>query len=247
MNESLGELTLLDANEVVFPDPAQALSEPDGLLAAGGNLKPETLVRAYRSGIFPWYEEHQPVLWWSPNPRAVIFPDQLHISKSLRKTLRAGRYEITTDRAFPQVIGACSGQRHYSEGTWITRAMIEAYTQLFNRGIAHSVECWMDGELAGGLYGVAVGGVFCGESMFSQRSNASKIALAHLTKALHNSGFSLIDCQVGNDHLFSLGAVLIDRSEFLALLKTHRDTKIIWPEETISARLFTDAMLDDKP
>ncbi len=239
MVEDSGELSLLDPDKVVFPNPRQALSEPDGLLAAGGNLHPDTLIKAYSLGIFPWYEQSQPLLWWSPNPRAVIFPDQLHISKSLRKTLRANRYKISTDRAFREVIRACAGKRHYSDGTWITEAMIQAYINLFERGVAHSVECWIDGQLAGGLYGVATGGVFCGESMFSWRPNASKIALAHLVRALHDKGFALIDCQVGNEHLFSLGAVMIDRGEFLDLLQSNTESKIIWPVENISAKLFT--------
>lgn len=231
---------------MIFPDPRQALSEPDGLLAVGGNLHSDTLIKAYSSGIFPWYEEGQPPLWWSPNPRAVIFPDRLHISKSLRKKLRAGGYEISTDRAFSEVIRACAGQRRHSDGTWITAAMIQAYTGLFERGIAHSVECWMDGQLVGGLYGVATGGVFCGESMFSRRPDASKIALAHLAGALNDSGFALIDCQIGNDHLFSLGAILIDRGEFLDLLQDNLESKIIWPGENISAKLFTHSAYDDK-
>jgi leucyl/phenylalanyl-tRNA--protein transferase len=246
MTEDSSELILLDPDHVIFPDPRQALSEPDGLLAVGGNLRPDTLIKAYSSGIFPWYEQGQPLLWWSPNPRAVVSPEQLHISKSLRKTLRAGRYEISTDRAFSEVIRACAGQRHYSEGTWITEAMIQAYIGLFELGIAHSVECWIDGQLAGGLYGVAVGGVFCGESMFSLRPNASKIALAHLARALNDSGFALIDCQVGNDHLFSLGAVMIDRDEFLDLLQNNVESKIIWPGKNISAKLFTGSIFDDK-
>ncbi len=239
MSTELEDLMILAPDQVTFPDPNLACSEPNGLLAAGGNLRPDTLIKAYRAGIFPWYEHNQPLLWWSPDPRAVIYPDHLHISKSLRKTLRAGRYEVSTDRAFEAVIHACAAKRNTADGTWITEAMISAYTELFERGIAHSVECWMGGQLAGGLYGIAAGGVFCGESMFSWRPDTSKIALAHLAKALHLSGFSLIDCQIGNDHLFTLGAVMIDRTEFLDILHSHVESKITWPIEYLSKSLYT--------
>ena len=245
MSRSPGELTLLDPDQAVFPDPGQALTEPNGLLAVGGNLLPETLISAYRSGIFPWFEAHQPLLWWSPDPRAIIYPDQLHISKSLRKKLRAGDYQITTDRAFDQVIRACAARRNTDDGTWITEDMIQAYIALFEHGHAHSVEYWVNGELAGGLYGVSVGRVFCGESMFSQHSDASKIALAHLANALQKCGFALIDCQIGNDHLFSLGAIMIDRAEFLDLLRDNVEPEIVWPVASISAKLSTSVKYDD--
>ena len=224
----------LDPDRVQFPDPSEALEDPNGLLALGGNLKPETLLAAYRAGIFPWYEEHQPILWWSPDPRAVLRLEHIHISRSLRKTLRQGRYQITSDTAFRQVIRACAQRPLPTRGTWITAAMIDAYCRLHELGHAHSVECWIDGELAGGLYGVAVGGIFCGESMFSRRANASKIALVHLVYALRQVGFALVDCQVGNEHLFSLGATMIRRKDFLALLDAHADTTTSWPQSRIS-------------
>ncbi|HAD10031.1 MAG TPA: leucyl/phenylalanyl-tRNA--protein transferase [Porticoccaceae bacterium] len=231
---------VLDPDRVQFPDPRQALEEPDGLLAAGGNLNLDTLIAAYRAGIFPWYEQNQPILWWSPDPRAVIYPDQIHISRSLRKILRQGRYKVTTDTAFAQVIRACAQRQDPEQGTWITAAMIKAYCHLHEQGYAHSVECWMEGELAGGLYGVAVGAVFCGESMFSHRANASKIALVHLAGALQQAGFVLIDCQVGNEHLFSMGATMIERNAFLDALGQHATTRINWPESGISASVAAD-------
>ncbi|RLA43295.1 MAG: leucyl/phenylalanyl-tRNA--protein transferase [Gammaproteobacteria bacterium] len=239
MADSVDELAVLDTHQPIFPDPRQALVEPNGLLAVGGNLEPETLIKAYRAGIFPWFERHQPILWWSPNPRAVIYPEQLHLSRSLRKILRRGDYEVTTDCAFTEVIQACSARGNKEEGTWITDEMIAAYSRLFDRGVAHSVEYWHDGALAGGLYGIAAGRVFCGESMFSQSPNASKIALAHLANALQHSGFLLIDCQIGNDHLASLGAVSIDREQFLDLLNNNIEARISWPAKEISAKLFS--------
>lgn len=209
------------------------------MLAGGGNLKPATLLKAYRTGIFPWYESHQPILWWSPNPRAVIYPDQVHLSRSLRKALRRGNYQITTDQTFAEVISGCARRGKPECGTWITADMAYAYARLHEAGFAHSVECWMDGELAGGLYGVAVGRIFCGESMFSRRADASKIAFAHLARGLQHAGFSLIDCQLGNDHLYSLGAVLIDRDRFLDLLKHNTESVSQWPGQQISARVIS--------
>ena len=234
MTDSPLRVHVLDPDRVRFPDPSGALEDPNGLLALGGNLKPETLMTAYRAGIFPWYEQHQPILWWSPDPRAVLRPEHIHISRSLRKSLRQGRYQITSDTAFPEVIRACAQRPLPTRGTWITTAMIAAYCRLHDLGHAHSVECWMNGELAGGLYGVAVGGIFCGESMFSRRANASKIALAHLVYALQDAGFALLDCQVGNEHLFSLGATMIRREDFLAILHEHVNTTISWPQSRIS-------------
>jgi leucyl/phenylalanyl-tRNA--protein transferase len=229
---------VLDPKFPQFPSPELALVEPDGLLALGGNLSPDTLVHAYRCGIFPWYEQHQPILWWSPGQRAVIYPDQIHLSRSLCKTLRRGNYEITTDQAFSEVIDRCSTRSDSGETSWITNEMIAAYTRLFDLGIAHSIECWMDGELAGGLYGVQTGQIFCGESMFSRRRDGSKIALAHLANTMKKRGFGLIDCQIGNPHLYSLGAVLIDRTVFLEILERGAGSKISWPADYISAKLF---------
>jgi leucyl/phenylalanyl-tRNA--protein transferase len=202
-----------------FPHPDRALIEPDGLLAAGGNLSPRRLLRAYRHGIFPWYSSGQPILWWSPNPRLVLLPECLQISRSLRKTLRNGPFSVTADTAFEAVITACAAPRGPSEGTWITSEMLRAYYRLHRLGHAHSVETWIQGELVGGLYGVAVGRVFYGESMFSRVSNSSKVALAALARQLHRWAFAVIDCQVRTDHLLSMGAADIPRELFLELLE----------------------------
>ncbi len=197
-----------------FPAVAGALDEPNGLLAAGGDLAPQRLLAAYRRGIFPWYSEGQPILWWSPDPRAVLFPHALRVSRSLRKTLRRGIFQITVDTAFREVITGCAEPRGGDPGTWITEAMHEAYLHLHSLGWAHSVECWHGETLAGGLYGVAIGRVFFGESMFSRLPDASKVALVQLARM----GYELIDCQVPNSHLFSLGAVEIPRHRFVELL-----------------------------
>lgn len=205
-------------DELVFPDPA--LAEEDGLLGLGGDLRPERLLLAYRNGIFPWYGEDDPVLWWSPDPRCVLFPERLKVSTSLRKAIRRDDYTVTFDVRFEDVIAQCAASRGRDEaGTWITEDMRRAYIELHRRGYAHSVEVLMDNELAGGLYGVAVGRVFCGESMFHLRPNASKIALYHLVERLKEWDFPIIDCQVTNDHLLSLGAEEMDRSEFLETLR----------------------------
>ncbi len=239
------DLPLLDPLYPLFPDPATALSEPDGLLAAGGNLSVDTLLGAYRQGIFPWYEQGQPILWWSPNPRAVIVPNQLHISKSLAKTLRRGGYRITTDQAFASVIKACAEPRpehlHRPDEnhTWISADMIAAYIRLFEAGHAHSVEYWLDDQLCGGLYGLAIGNVFCGESMFSRASNASKIAFSHLAKGLEKAGFVLIDCQLENNHLNSLGAQVMAREDFIAIIKDAAEITIDWPASLISTKVNT--------
>ncbi len=200
-----------------FPDVELALRDPDGLLAVGGDLSVERLLAAYRRGIFPWYSEEQPILWWSPDPRSVLFPDKLHVSRSLRRTLRQGRFEVTLDREFAAVIQACSEPRPGQPGTWITGEMQEAYLGLHQAGHAHSVETWLDGKLVGGLYGVAIGRVFFGESMFSRVSDASKVAFVYLVRHLQQHGFELIDCQIQTPHLDSLGAELIPRSRFTEL------------------------------
>ena len=197
-----------------FPDPELALDQPNGLLAAGGDLGPHRLVCAYRRGIFPWFSEGQPILWWSPDPRAVLWPDALRISRTLRRMLRRETFTITADTAFDRVVLECAAPRAGQEGTWITRGMAAAYGRLHRAGQAHSIECWAGTELAGGLYGIAIGRVFFGESMFSRIANASKIALAHLCTL----GFGLIDCQLPNPHLARLGAVEMDRRRFLSLL-----------------------------
>lgn len=201
-----------------FPDPGLAMEEPNGLLAVGGDLSAERLIKAYRRGLFPWYSDGQPILWWSPNPRAVLFPERLNVSRSLKKVLRKGRYTVTYDTAFNEVVCACAGPRRGGPGTWITREMRHAYERLHGLGVAHSVECWRDKTLAGGLYGVALGRVFFGESMFYHQRDASKFAFVHLVHQLQRWGYALIDCQVSSDHLASLGAVDIERTAFLDLL-----------------------------
>ncbi len=200
------------AKEPVFP-PAE-LSEANGLLALGGDLSPERLVKAYGQGIFPWFGEDDPILWWSPDPRLVLFPEKVHVSRTMGQTLKQGTFRISYDSCFREVIMACRTAREEG-GTWITDAMVEAYVRLHERGLAHSVEAWQQGVLAGGLYGVALGDCFFGESMFSRVSNASKAALLTLARALQERGFRLIDCQVDSPHLQSLGAELIPRKAFL--------------------------------
>ncbi len=202
-----------------FPPVELALTEPDGLLAVGGSLSPERLFEAYRQGIFPWYSEGQPILWWSPDPRSVLRPERLRISRSLRKVLRRGDYTVTMDTAFPDVMAGCAAPRPGQDGTWITDEMVEAYIRLHKLGLAHSVESWFEGELAGGLYGVAIGRVFFGESMFTRRSEASKVAFVHLVRQLQHWGYELIDCQMQTPHLDSLGAELMPRREFAEHLK----------------------------
>lgn len=211
-----------DSNNIDFPNPRYALTDPDGLLAVGGDLSPQRIVNAYLNGIFPWYSEGQPILWWSPNPRAVLFPEKLHVSKSLKKTIRQSIYTTTIDKAFEQVIHFCATTpRVDQDGTWITNDIELAYINLHKAGIAHSVECWLQGELVGGLYGLALGKVFFGESMFSHQANASKVAFVHLLDELKKADYALIDCQVTTDHLLSLGAEEIPRELFLELIEKH--------------------------
>ena len=204
----------------MFPPIESALDDPNGLLAMGGDLSRERLIEAYRRGIFPWYEEDQPLLWWSPNPRAVITPKSVHISRRIKKTMRVKQYTVTIDTAFDRVIKGCGKQRKNSHGTWITEDMQAAYIDLFNSGNAHSLEVWFGEELIGGLYGVAIGnGIFCGESMFHTVSDASKIAFIVLCKQLERWNWRLIDCQIMNPHLASLGVVDIPRQTFKDLLE----------------------------
>lgn len=208
--------------QLIFPPPAYA--EPDGLLAIGGDLEPDRLLLAYESGIFPWYSPGDPILWWSPDPRFVITPGQHKVSKSMKQILKRGTFRITINKAFDQVISSCKTiSRPGQEGTWITSEMKNAYLTLHKQGLAHSVEAWMGDELAGGLYGVALGGAFFGESMFSSVSNASKAAFLTLADHLKELGFGLIDCQVYTKHLESLGAVMIPREEFLDRLRTETE------------------------
>jgi leucyl/phenylalanyl-tRNA--protein transferase len=207
-----------DAAPDQFPEPGLALDEPPGLLAGGGDLSAARLLAAYRRGIFPWYLPGQPVLWWSPDPREVLLPGEFHASRSLKRRLRRGEYVVTEDREFPAVIDACAADRGSELGTWITPQMRDAYVELAALGHAHSFEVWHQGQLAGGLYGVRVGRVFSGESMFSARVDASKVALAHLASRCPSLGIRLIDCQMPSAHLRSLGSRALPRSEFLGWL-----------------------------
>lgn len=207
------------ADELVFPPPD--LAEDSGLLAVGGDLSESRLLLAYASGIFPWYSENNPILWWSPDPRLVLFPDEMKISRSLRQIIKKDIFSVTLDTAFESVIRSCADVHKKGNGeTWITDEMIDAYVRLHHSGCAHSVESWFGGELAGGLYGVAIGSAFFGESMFTIKSNASKVAFAALVRHLVKCDFKLIDCQVRTKHLLSLGAREIPRSEFLNILKS---------------------------
>ncbi len=202
-----------------FPPVEQALVEPNGLLAAGGDLSPARLLDAYARGIFPWFNDEDPVLWWSPDPRMVLLPGELHLSRSLRRTIRSQEFTVTFDQAFEGVMEGCAGPRDKQDGTWITADMMRAYTRMAELGHAHSVEAWADGELAGGLYGVAVGRIFYGESMFTRRSNASKVAVSWLARQLGRWQFELIDCQMSTEHLASLGAREVPRADFLRRLE----------------------------
>ena len=202
-----------------FPPVRLALREPNGLLAAGGDLSPARLLEGYRNGIFPWFSDGDPILWWSPDPRMVLFPSEIKVSRSLAKTLRNRSYEVRFDTAFREVIESCAAPRRGEPGTWIGETMIDAYLELHRLGHAHSVETWIDGGLAGGLYGVALGGVFFGESMYARARDASKIALVALVERLKSDGFGLIDCQMHTRHLESLGAREIPRARFSRLLE----------------------------
>jgi len=202
-----------------FPPTSEALESPNGLLAWGGDLHPDRLMTAYQSGIFPWYSEGQPILWWTPAPRCVIFPDRIYLSSRTRRRYNSGQYRLTADTAFARVVAACAEPRSYDSGTWITREMEKAYIDLHELGHAHAVEVWQDGELAGGIYGLIIGGIFFGESMFSRRTDASKIALVALCRQLNHWGCGMLDCQVGNPHLFYLGAEEMSRERFEAGLE----------------------------
>ncbi|UOA08874.1 leucyl/phenylalanyl-tRNA--protein transferase [Methylobacter sp. S3L5C] len=219
------QLTVLDPDnpEQDFPALNKALREPDGLLAIGGCLSEKRLLNAYRHGIFPWYNPDEPILWWSPDPRLVLFPDKLIVSRSLRKTLRKNVFTVTFDQAFNKVIAACAEPRQESAGTWITEDIEQAYNILHQQGFAHSAEAWLDGELVGGLYGVAIGRVFFGESMFHTKTDASKVVFASLVEQLKIWDYQLIDCQVHTTHLASFGAVNCDRNNFIKLLNKYCD------------------------
>lgn len=206
------------SSRLVFPPPD--LAEPEGLLAVGADLSPPRLLLAYSSGIFPWFNPEDPILWWSPDPRCVLEPGEIHLSRSLVRTLRRGHFVVSSDRAFPEVIRACAEVRMGpGGGTWLSREMIAAYQQLHELGYAHSVECWQGGELVGGLYGICLGRCFFGESMFHRVTDASKVALAWLCRRMEEMGCALIDCQLPNPHLLRLGAREIPRQEFLDRLR----------------------------
>jgi leucyl/phenylalanyl-tRNA--protein transferase len=202
-----------------FPPVEEALRDPNGLLAAGGDLSTPRLLQAYERGIFPWFGDGDPVLWWSPDPRMVLPTDGMRVTRSLRKTIRAGRFRVTADTAFPSVIAACAEPRPDQDGTWITHDVFDAYCTLASLGVAHSIEAWDGTTLVGGLYGVAVGRMFFGESMFARRSDASKVALAQLVRQLRRWNFPLIDCQMSTSHLASLGARAVSRAEFLSVVR----------------------------
>ena len=217
--ESATMIPWLEA-DAPFPPVSRALRSPNGLLCAGGELSPERIVEAYSRGIFPWFSEGDPILWWSPDPRMVLFPGELKVSRSLRKTLARETYETRFDTSFREVMEACAQPRDgQGGGTWIVPEMVAAYTALHGRGIAHSVESWLEGRLVGGLYGVALGKVFFGESMFAHAPDASKVALVRLVERLRAAGFRVIDCQQATAHLASLGAREIPRSAFAQLLR----------------------------
>ncbi|MBT8049333.1 MAG: leucyl/phenylalanyl-tRNA--protein transferase [Gammaproteobacteria bacterium] len=202
-----------------FPPTTKALASPNGLLAWGGDLQPTRVLKAYRAGIFPWYSEGQPILWWSPAPRCVLFPAEVHLSRRTRRRYNSGVYHLTADTAFAAVMSACAEPRGDDNGTWITPEMLHAYTDLHQAGHAHSVEVWENDRLTGGIYGLSIGSVFFGESMFSRQSDASKIALVALCRQLQEWGYGLLDCQVGNPHLYRMGAEQLSRRQFEDLLQ----------------------------
>jgi leucyl/phenylalanyl-tRNA--protein transferase len=209
--------------DIWFPPVQRALRDPDGLLAFGGDLSSTRILAAYRRGIFPWYQEGEPILWWSPDPRGIVIPHEIHISSSMRKVLNRADFDIHMDTDFGGVMRGCAAYTSKRRSTWITPAMYNAYCELHRLGHAHSIEIWRDGKLVGGLYGVAIGAVFCGESMFSRVENASKIVLIKLCQQLRQWGFAVIDCQLGSDHLRSMGAREISRVQYLRLLEQHAD------------------------
>ena len=206
-----------------FPEPASAIESPDGLLAWGGDLDPVRLGNAYRTGIFPWYSDEQPILWWSPSVRCVIFPDKVHISKRLQRVIAQNKYQLSANSEFDEVIRGCALPRSSQEGTWITQEMRAAYNRLHEMGMAHSIEVWHDNALVGGIYGISIGRMFFGESMFSSAKDASKVALVGLCRFLDRNDFALLDCQVSNPHLDSMGAEEIPRETFLAILDGNID------------------------
>lgn len=234
--------------KTAFPPASRALKQPNGLLCAGGDLSPQRLLLAYRCGIFPWYSEGEPVLWWSPDPRMVLIPSALRIARSLRRRLSRCDYTIRCDSAFGEVMAGCAAPRTGASGTWISPAMQIAYRRLHTLGYAHSVETWIDDRLAGGLYGVAIGRAFYGESMFSRETDASKIALAHLARYLVHREFAVIDCQMSTAHLASLGAREIPRDAFvtgLARWTAEGDPPARWPTDAMADLFRTTTQIDE--
>jgi leucyl/phenylalanyl-tRNA---protein transferase len=228
-------LTQLDTT-IFFPSPEEALEEPNGLLAIGGDLSPARLLNAYYNGIFPWYSAYQPILWWSPDPRGVLPVDQLHISRSLQKVIKNTSLHFSINKAFMRVVSECAAPRRYSEDTWITQEFMQSYAILHDMGRAHSVEVWDGDKLVGGLYGLSIGKLFCGESMFHQQANASKLALVALCHHLARYNAPLIDCQMQNDYLTTMGVQEWPRSEFLhqlALLREQSFPDECWQPQTV--------------
>jgi len=211
---------------MTFPDVETALHEPNGLLAVGGDLSAPRLLSAYKNGIFPWFSHDQPILWWSPDPRMVLFPEHFHLSRRLKKTIRQNKFQLTFDTSFEQVMRACAQPRPTQPETWITPSMLRAYAELHQQGFAHSFESWNNGKLVGGLYGIAIGKVFFGESMFSFETDASKVAFANAVTLLTDWGYELIDCQVASEHLATFGASDIDRGTFIKHLRLKTNLSI---------------------
>lgn len=217
----MSHVAWLDTSSLTFPPSHHALKDPNGLLAVGGDLSCERLLHAYSQGIFPWYNVGEPILWWTPDPRCALRPSEVHLSRSMRKLLRQNRFDVSFNRCFPEVMRLCANTREQDEGTWINQEMLVAYGQLAQKGYAQSVEVWHQDQLVGGLYGISIGKVFFGESMFSLMSNASKVAFIHLCRQLERLDFLLIDCQVASEHLHSLGAYAFSRADFETLLKAN--------------------------
>ena len=218
----------LEDTNFTFPNTSTAFDEPDGLLAASEQISPEIVINAYKKGIFPWYSEGQPVLWWSPNPRCVLYPEKFHISRSFRRTLNSKAFEIKTNTAFREVMLACAEPRSEAgnteePGTWITQAMLDVYCQLHETGVAHTIECWFNNKLVGGMYGLVLGDIFFGESMFSKMKDASKVAMFHLCSEIKPF---LVDAQVHSRHLETLGAEVIDRQDFIDIINIHANKQI---------------------
>ena len=216
----MSQISWLEDTDYKFPDVSTSLTEPDGLLIASELITAELVITAYTKGIFPWYSDDQPVLWWSPNPRCVLYPDKFHLSRSLRRTLNNNPFEIKTNTAFKEVMQACAKPRADGEGTWITEKMLSVYCELHDRGFAHSIECWQQDILVGGIYGLVLGDIFFGESMFSRKKDASKVAMHYLCTSIKPF---LVDAQVYSEHLESLGAEEIKRSDFTDIVMSRLD------------------------